>query len=768
MDIVKLAGGELLSSTLHVWPDGVGGYDASFLPPNRPDVHREGRVKAKALEPDRAVARLLNFQGSTELRQASPVELFRKGLRDLVRRLRTMDPEAERLRMAVPALSNAASRQDYWHTLRDTAQKSTARPFQPLFLTEPDAVLQYFRLVRREVDAPHGMFQAYLIIDAGAGTTNIAVVFKPKTRSSTAAERGRHAGPLEPVAADAPMHAGYWVDQQLIAALLAEARKQVSAKDLSDEVLRRELAEGIETAKIEVSRTRQPLPIPLTAVGGRPLEVMLTTRDLTDVAHRLWDNVAGDLRKVLGRTFIQLSEAARYRSELEERGIQTAEQVPRLFRYVILAGGTSRLPGFQKALLGQLPGFTGEVLAVGDDYPYAVAAGLAAHALEVQRTAEQDEPPLVIEPSIGAKPPPGPDAPPRAPEPRSDSQAEPTDPPEVAPEESPSENVGVARLIGDVELVYRREGQEKTWGKPLFEADRFPWGYAEEAAGTQWKLPQPDRKKERPPALLFGLAYARAGRPSERESWARDDMLVQGGGVDPYWERLEANRLPDKVRVCTRFDEQLNAMVADILDLEGKKLVRLRGYIDAPPRRVRPLRTAPPKPPNLAAPSATPTPAAVQPVPETARESARSPDWDLCLDIGTSKIVVVRASPGWRLHGAKVAIARTILDPDANASPPPELEPLGTAPASGDAPASHPAAVPAELLAPQRATVATADPVPETDTHAIAAASVGRHLARPRAAHRGLGGRRGRHSLRRCARPPSSPGAREPSTARRR
>ena len=82
--------------------------------------------------------------------------------------------------------------------------------------------------------------------------------------------------------------------------------------------------------------------------------------------------------------FNQLSASKRYESELENKDISVYTEMSKLFRYIVLAGGSSQLPCFKELLEEhlQVEGANFEILCIEEDYEYAVAGGLAATALE--------------------------------------------------------------------------------------------------------------------------------------------------------------------------------------------------------------------------------------------------------------------------------------------------------------------------------------------------------------------------------------------------
>lgn len=552
----------------------------------------------------------------------------------------------EGLWLALPAVSDNERRLHYRKILaRAVGQARSA--IEPRFYYEADAVVQYFRLVRREIATATDELQTYLVIDAGAGTTNLAVTFKPRTRHASLGKEGRSRGPLQPVAADAPSPAGAWVDERLRERLLAQLPPDATLS-----------LDAIESAKVEVSRTSRAFN--LTAnVRSKTITISLTPQHLLDVVGEYWQHLAPTLQELLQSVFTQLQESM-YRSDLDRNGVSEPAQVGALFDYVILAGGTSLLPSFDEGLRRLLPGLRATVLRVGSDYSYAVAAGLAAHYMELAASV----------------PPAASSSPTALPVQTSESWAH-----RVAD----SSVAGVARLLNDVAVVYqaKADNDEKSTilTKTVVHAKNFPLAY-EEPVVVDWQF----QKIRHASKFTLGAKYtsdnATPGGTKGPEP-SPDEFFVLASGVDSRWKRLK-DRLPSHVRLRTEYVESNLSVSIDVLrgaepSAPGQRVENIEIYLDSPEDERRRARAKLEKWTTSKRPTAPVT---------------------VCVDFGTSKTVAVMAIPGFDLEGRSDVSEQDSLGPDlpsndrevdgspeAVLSKPAELEPAPvTTPATSNGP----------------------------------------------------------------------------------
>jgi hypothetical protein len=124
------------------------------------------------------------------------------------------------IRFSEPPFSTPEEKRTYQDTVRKAA-KEAGLGSTVSFFREPDAVFEYFRLLRREVPA-QGSSLNVLVLDFGGGTCNVSVV--STTRQGELWKRYIAA----PVAAEASKGGGLYIDQQLLTrALLAADLKHL-------------------------------------------------------------------------------------------------------------------------------------------------------------------------------------------------------------------------------------------------------------------------------------------------------------------------------------------------------------------------------------------------------------------------------------------------------------------------------------------------------------------------------------------------------------
>lgn len=249
-----------------------------------------------------------------------------------------------------------------------------------LILHEPEMVVEYFRLVRRELTLEKGKSSVYLVIDAGASTCNITFVLTRKDQkvidSSTGIERK---GSLRAKQGDAADTAGRWVDAEL--GRLLGLKQQLAALEpaVRDAVLR-----AIEEAKLAATHTGRAV-IAHAALQG---ELVVDRGHLDRAAKLLWDRLTPVYRRVAEQFLSDVQRGADgeyFRKRLEAHGVEDASGVQHLIDGVIIAGGTSQLPGFVPEMLAHIftaPESKGVNLhRVGEDYGIAAATGALAHVL---------------------------------------------------------------------------------------------------------------------------------------------------------------------------------------------------------------------------------------------------------------------------------------------------------------------------------------------------------------------------------------------------
>lgn len=591
---------------LYLWPEPGGIVGHSLARSERSDAIERLFIKTDVLDKKkRDQDSLLSFPESQERRTFNPRQLLKWLTGDIVTSTPIAGLGVSKYRLAIPAV-NRDSRRQYQTIIRECI-RGAVRDADVSFLYEPDAVLQYFRLVRRSIQPESREVQVYLIVDAGAGTTDFSVVFKPKTLKATQSTSGKSRGPLQPVTVAAPLVAGNWVDELLLRGLLNQVLPS-TASNHERRIVEKQLSQHIEPAKCKVASTAEPCELTLIAEelssDSNRFVATLYPRDLQDAARSLWRRLDNDLSILFTNTFERLSKSKRYNAVLTERGIESWQQIPKLFSYVILAGGTSLLPGFRTELEQRLSGSQSKFLSVGEDYTFAVAAGLAAHAIEeIERratTKRVDKKEADVEPMAG-----------------------------------------IARLHEDISLVLRRGDREVL--HTVVTADTFPIQYSDDydppaslpINPPRAKRPKGGSRRGRKPKrastkLSVGLSYASLDR---KELLPTERLLLLDNGQ--RWRTISGNKVDGKILACPRYNHRDNALEVHLYSLDeaagkpesSKLLVTLRYYLDDP---------------NAAA--------------EDRSSTKRITDDDsVCIDIGTSKITCFSTVDGLRIHGLNIS-----------------------------------------------------------------------------------------------------------------
>lgn len=272
----------------------------------------------------------------------------------------------------IPSIGDTARRKRY----RDAIKRALpgAR-----FLPEPEMVIEYFRLVRRELTLEDHKSSVYLVIDAGASTCNFTFVLTRKDQKVTGAHTGvARKGSLRAKQGEAAEAAGRWVDEELGRLLGVHHDLWALTPAVRADAMR-----AIEAAKLSATRTRTTAMIEHTAL---PRGLAVDRELLKQAAENLWVRLTPTYRAVAEQFLADVQRGADggyFRERLETHGIKDAGGVQHLIDGVILAGGTSQLPGFKAAMMRHLFDEAAGVKlhTVGDDYSIAAATGALAHVL---------------------------------------------------------------------------------------------------------------------------------------------------------------------------------------------------------------------------------------------------------------------------------------------------------------------------------------------------------------------------------------------------
>jgi energy-coupling factor transporter ATP-binding protein EcfA2 len=299
----------------------------------------------------------------TPFRELKRDDIYREYLRKILEKI----PEEYRGRRKyalMPSIADDETRTRYKEAVEASIPGVTIVP-------EPEMVAEYFRLLGQNLELQAGRNNVILVVDVGASTANMTLIVSRRDRTlldidASGAQRDLR---LRALRGDSDGHAGRWVDVRLA--------EMLGAGD-ADDTLRE-----IEKAKVTVSTSGADLPV---ALAHQPA-VMIDKETLTAVSRELWSELRPLFEKLRDRLFEnqRSSPAARRKSEerLNELNVQTPDNAHRLIDTILLAGGTSLLPGFEQAMLETIfpDGHRPQVLRVGSSFAVAAAAGGLSHIL---------------------------------------------------------------------------------------------------------------------------------------------------------------------------------------------------------------------------------------------------------------------------------------------------------------------------------------------------------------------------------------------------
>jgi energy-coupling factor transporter ATP-binding protein EcfA2 len=289
--------------------------------------------------------------------------------RAYLRQVRDNIPEAYRSRRIValmPSIADHAARTRYKDAIEAAIPGAAVMP-------EPEMVAEYFRLLMRRLELEAGRNNVILVIDVGAATANMTLIVSRRDRKivdvgTTGTQRDLR---LRALRGDSRGRAGRWVDQKLAGLLGVDPEEPTILRE-------------VEALKVRASAQPDKEHVAVAANGVR---MAIDGALLADVAGELWGELLPLFRQLSGRLYENqtASESARElsRERFDELGVTSALEAHRLIDTVLLAGGTSLLPGFEKAMLSTLfqDGHRPAVLRVGDAFAIAAASGGVAHIL---------------------------------------------------------------------------------------------------------------------------------------------------------------------------------------------------------------------------------------------------------------------------------------------------------------------------------------------------------------------------------------------------
>lgn len=300
----------------------------------------------------------------TPYRNLDRDEIFREYLRKILEKVPS-EYQSRRKYALMPSIADEASRTRYRDAVEAAIPGVTVVP-------EPEMVAEYFRLIVRSLELEAGRNNVLLVVDVGASTANMTVIISRRDRTiididATGAQRDLR---LRALRGDSVGRAGRWVDLRL-AELLGRGKSTAELRE-------------IEEAKVEASQAKSET---ISGVPPAASSLMIDRAILSSISGELWNELRPLFERLCERLYENQTstEDARRKSEerLQELGVTAPKDAHRLIDTILLAGGTSLLPGFEEAMLATLfpDGHRPTVLRVGSSFAIAAAAGGLAHVL---------------------------------------------------------------------------------------------------------------------------------------------------------------------------------------------------------------------------------------------------------------------------------------------------------------------------------------------------------------------------------------------------
>ncbi|MUT24272.1 AAA family ATPase [Mesorhizobium japonicum] len=287
-------------------------------------------------------------------------EVFREYLRKILENIPAAY-QSRRKYALMPSIADEESRTRYRDAIEAAIPDVTVFP-------EPEMVAEYFRLIKRNLELEAGQNNVLLVVDVGASTANMTLIVSRRDRTildvdTKGAQRDLR---LRALRGDSDDHAGRWVDKRLLG-MLGLNESAAMLREIEQAKVRASSSDG------QVPLANSSLTIDRSMLAAVSTELWMELRPLFErLCERLYDNQVS-------------SEDARRKSEERriERGVTAPGDAHRLIDTILLAGGTSLLPGFEEAMLATLfpDGRRPAVLRVGSSFAVAAAAGGLAHIL---------------------------------------------------------------------------------------------------------------------------------------------------------------------------------------------------------------------------------------------------------------------------------------------------------------------------------------------------------------------------------------------------
>ena len=322
------------------------------------------------------------FKIGERVTSVSAADVLSKYVAAVLERAGIRGSAEHRISALMPALSSQQHQQTYRDMLVTAVQRACPNASVST-LTESEMVLEYFHLFKGSLRLRREDTNVFLVVDAGAATTNFTIVLSTKAGRITQATKANRPTQLRPVSADAPVAGGTFIDRWLLDHALANRGERTSVASEAAAL------RAIERAKLDVARGAASQ----VAFLGRGRAVTITAELVTEAAAHLWRELRPTYLDVATRLLEQLRSGAKataYQMMLQKRNVAAPADVARLFDAVFVAGGTSLCPGFEDGLrdaIGASPDL--HVHSIGGAYPVAAVLGAIAHLSAGSRATSQ-------------------------------------------------------------------------------------------------------------------------------------------------------------------------------------------------------------------------------------------------------------------------------------------------------------------------------------------------------------------------------------------
>jgi energy-coupling factor transporter ATP-binding protein EcfA2 len=341
-------------------------------PVDAPWVYQLDDVKDWMLHGSKTVRRIFfdTKNPRTPFRELERDEVFRAYLRKILEKLPAEYMQRRKYAL-MPSIGDDKTRSRYMDAIEAAIPGTTVLP-------EPEMVAEFFRLVKRTLKLETGANNVLLVVDVGASTANMSIVLSRRdgTILDVDAKGAQRDLRVRALRGDSVSHAGRWVDSRLV--------DMLGVADFLLEKDRDRVLRSIEQAKVRSSQTGEAVQVELPS-SGDPLIIDRNT--LVSVADEIWKDLKPLFEKLCERLYVNQTSTddAKRKSEarMRERRVNAAGDAHRLIDTILLAGGTSLLPGFEEAMMATLfpDGHRPTVLRVGSSFAIAAAAGGLAHIL---------------------------------------------------------------------------------------------------------------------------------------------------------------------------------------------------------------------------------------------------------------------------------------------------------------------------------------------------------------------------------------------------